>query len=43
MFSQVLGDSYYAIAFAAAAKADPGAKLYYNGEHQSLPPARAGG
>lgn len=31
-FLRVLGDSYFAIAFDAAAKADPNTKLYYNGE-----------
>ncbi|KAK8032342.1 endo-1-4-beta-xylanase A [Apiospora arundinis] len=30
VFSDVLGDTFFAIAFDAAAKADPNAKLYYN-------------
>lgn len=32
-FLRVLGDSYFAIAFDAAAKADPNTKLYYNGKY----------
>ena len=37
VFLRVLGDSYFAVAFKAAAAADPGAKLYYNDCEKFLP------
>ncbi|KAK8000436.1 Endo-1-4-beta-xylanase 1 [Apiospora arundinis] len=42
-FLRVLGDSYFAIAFDAAAKADPNTKLYYNDYNlETLSPKQQG-